>query len=108
MSRSVFCVACLSKCCLHIQQNHDTMLTPREMSILCILVRPEHSGGKQIAHALGITEGTLRVYMGNVYRKLGWAGGSARKLVLWSIAHREQLGIELPTREQFLPVARKD
>jgi hypothetical protein len=60
---------------------------------------------KEMAFHLGITLGTIKVYMSRIYNKLGWPGGTLRQLTLWCIAHREQLGIALPTAEQFPQVS---
>jgi hypothetical protein len=57
-----------------------------------------------MAHSLGITCGTFKVYMTRIQVKLGWVGASQRVLALWAIAHREHLGIELPNAAQFPPV----
>ncbi len=49
---------------------------------------------KQIAAALGLTEGTVKVYMGKIYQRLGFSrelNGRAL-LVRWWIEHRENKG----------------
>ena len=76
-------------------------LTPRELSVLRALVDPQLSAAKNIAFSLGISVGMVKLYVFRIGTKLGWGGGSQRVLALWAIAHREQLGIELPTAAQF-------
>jgi hypothetical protein len=36
----IFCVRCGGNSCLHIQQSHATVLTPREVSILRAIADP--------------------------------------------------------------------
>ena len=98
---AVFCLTCGSNCCLHLQQNRSMMLTPREISIVRALLNPQITVMKEMAFGLGITANTLKLYMCKIYQKLGWPGGSVRMLTLWAIAHYEQLGVSLPTQEQF-------
>jgi DNA-binding NarL/FixJ family response regulator len=103
---AVFCLRCGSNCCLHIQRSHDSLLTPREVQILRALCDPNAGCRKEIAFNLGITHGTLKVYLSHIYRKLEWDTKSSVNvghLVLFAIANREQLGIPLPTPEQFQP-----
>ena len=96
-----FCLACGSDCCTHIQESHKYMLTPREVEILQALCNPNAGRIQDIAFTLGLSHGTLKVYIRHIYGKLGWYGASLYKLALWAIAHREQLGIPLPLPGQF-------
>lgn len=77
------------------------MLTPRELSIIRALCDPQAGCHKQMAFDLGITYGTLKVNLSRIYQKLGWEFGASDRLVLFALAHHEQLGIALPTPDQF-------
>lgn len=63
------------------------------------MVDPLLDGNAAIAYALHIAVGSLKVYQRRIYRK--WGVTCVRLLVLRAMAYREQLGIELPTPEQF-------
>jgi DNA-binding CsgD family transcriptional regulator len=93
----VFCLACGENCCLHMMGSRQFMLTRVQVKILQALARPDLRTYKEIAYELGITYGTVKVYVSKIYHKLGWPGGSDRELLLWAIAHRQKLGIELPS-----------
>lgn len=77
------------------------MLSPREVTILRRMADPTAGSLKEIAFSLGLSHGTLKVYQSHIYRKLQWEQGDPRRLALWAIAHRDKLGITLPTPEQF-------
>jgi DNA-binding NarL/FixJ family response regulator len=81
-------------------------LSPREVQILRACCSPDYQGQKQIADRLGITIGTIKIYYARLYRKLGWSvgEGSIRMLALYGIAHRQMLGIELPTEADFFGI----
>ena len=107
MGDGIFCLQCGASACLHLQESHRTLLTPREIAIIRALCNPAAGNHKQIAFDLGLTYGTLKLYLSHVYRKLGWRFGACDRLVLFAMAHREQLGIPLPTAEQFQGEARR-
>jgi DNA-binding NarL/FixJ family response regulator len=95
-----FCIPCSSMACAHINRT-PSHFTAREISMLRSLLDPMTPSGKQIAHNLGITEGTLKVYFVRMHKKLGWRGGSTRMLTLWVVAHAAELGVPLPTPDSF-------
>lgn len=105
MRKSVFCLECMSGSCHHMRAAKMRRLTLRDIQVLAALLDPSIDGYKQIGRRLGISEGTMKVYASHINEKIGayrWnAGGSQRLLMLWAIAHREQLGLDLPTPEQF-------
>jgi DNA-binding NarL/FixJ family response regulator len=78
-------------------------LTPRQKDLIRLLCDPNQDGYKRIAYSMGLSAGTVKVYMGQIFRRLGIAPGlgSSRQLVLWAIANRDELGIELPQRADF-------
>ena len=45
-----------------------SLLTPRELEVVCLVARELHN--KRIAEALGISEGTVKIHLHNVYKKL--------------------------------------
>ena len=51
---------------------------------------------KQVAEALGLTEGTVKVYMVQIYDRLGFSSklNGRAQLVRWWIEHRENKGAE--------------
>lgn len=60
--------------------------TPREMEI--IPMAAEGKTAPQIALALGIKTGTVKVYLNRVYGKLGFSGAGSRvKLANWVREH---------------------
>ncbi len=73
-------------------------LNPREKQIICAMCVQDLNTGKHMAFALHIPEGSFKIYVSRLYRKLGWASGSGshRMLALWGIAHRAELAIALP------------
>lgn len=73
----------------------------REMQLLHAVCTPDHKMHKEMARDAGMSEGVAKVYFRTIYRKLGWPYGSSRMLVLWAMAHREMLNIELPTAASF-------
>jgi len=79
-------------------------LTPRSRELLRLLCDPRVCGQKQIAHAMGVTTGTVKLYVQQIFRRLGLAPGqgSTRWLVLWAVAHRDELKIQLPAKGDFL------
>jgi len=66
--------------------------TPRELTILRAMLNQQYRTLKDMAYELGITPGTLKVYMSRIYDNLGWpGGGSSRLLVLWVMEHQHEL-----------------
>jgi DNA-binding NarL/FixJ family response regulator len=98
--RETFCIPCSSMACAHINGT-PSYFTKREISMLRSLLDPMTPTNKQIAHTLGIKEGTLKVYFVRLHKKLGWRSGSMRLLTLWVVAHAAELGAPLPTPESF-------
>lgn len=98
-----FCLPCSSTVCAHVHAQRNCRLTPRELSVVRSLLDPALPGIKHISEALGITEGTLGIYLRHIYDKLRWVGKlrSMRLLTLWAVAHAEELGITLPSAEMF-------
>lgn len=60
------CVLCLSRECWHAAP--DKILTPREIEICKLLALGRRNS--QIASALGISEGTVKVYNSDLFKKL--------------------------------------
>ncbi len=93
-----YCLECRRFGCDHFIKAGK--LTKRELDLLQTLIDPNGWSNKQIAFAMGISEGTIKVYMSKVFKKLGWHGtGSARKLIVWTFMNAEKLGIKLPKSE---------
>ena len=65
--------------------------TPRDLSILAVMPNPLLHGAKQMAFVLGITEGSLKVYLTRIYDKLGWRYGTVRLLTIWAMTHEHVL-----------------
>lgn len=82
-------------------ENPMPRLNSRELQIVRAVCVPDLKGVKEIAFDLGLSIGTVKVYTSRLYRKLGWTAGSMRMLVLWAMANREMLRVELPSAEQF-------
>lgn len=78
--------------------------TPMQIRVLRAVCRPEHHSVRDLARELGVTEGTMKVYASRLYDQLSMAKGSLRRLALYGIAHRELLGIKLPTQEDFYDI----
>ncbi len=78
-----------------------TSLTQTEVRICRAICVPDGRIPKQMATDFGLTHESMKVYLHRIYEKLGWSGaGSMRMLVLWSLAHRAELGIDLPGVEK--------
>lgn len=71
-------------------------LSPSQKRIIRAVCTQDQRSSKQMAFDLHLTEGTFRFYLSRIYGRLGWHYGSQRMLALWGLAHREELGIELP------------
>jgi DNA-binding NarL/FixJ family response regulator len=54
-------------------------LTRREWDVCMLVIYPN----KQIARLLGITEGTVKVHLHNIYTKLGVSNRTALVLTIW-------------------------
>lgn len=67
--------------------------TARDLSILAALPNPLLHAGKQMAFALGLTEGSLKVYLRRIYMKLGWHYGTVRLLTIWAMTHEHALPV---------------
>ncbi len=81
------------------------VLTPREVVVMRAICDPKYDGLNRMAYGLFVSEGSLKVYLSNLYQKLGWVKGSTRRLALFALAHREELGINMPTPEQYSKIA---
>jgi DNA-binding NarL/FixJ family response regulator len=60
--------------------NSDPQLSPREREILALVA--EGMPNKQIARRLGITEHTVKIHLGNVFRRIGV--GDRTSAALWA------------------------
>lgn len=77
-------------------------LTRREASILRALLDPQLDCVEAISRSLGLSPGSVKVYLGRIYKRMGlYSGGSIRVLTLWAVVHAEELGLALPTADQF-------
>jgi two-component system NarL family response regulator/two-component system nitrate/nitrite response regulator NarL len=65
-------------------------LTPRERQVVAALWKAGNSN-KHIARLLGITEGTVKVHLVNIFYKLGVT--SRTTLAALTIVHRDQFGL---------------
>jgi DNA-binding CsgD family transcriptional regulator len=97
----VFCLRCGSNCCEHLQRSRGFLLSPREVELLRTLCNPAYDGHAEMAHAMGLALGTFKVYVSHIYEKLEWKTGNALRLILWAMAYRKELGIQLPDKESF-------
>lgn len=66
-------------------------LTPREQDLIAALFRTDIDGSAQIAEALHISVGTVKVYLSRLYDKLGFPSGSQRLVVLWVMQNAPEL-----------------
>ena len=62
-------------------------LTPREREL--VLLATEGLSNKEIARRIGVTEGTVKIHLHNVYQKLGVTNRTA--MTALALTHREQL-----------------
>jgi DNA-binding NarL/FixJ family response regulator len=65
-------------------------LSPRDLQLARLVT--EGRLNKEISFALGITEGTVKVYMSNLYAKLGVSNRA--ELAAWAVRHEGQIGQE--------------
>lgn len=63
------------------------VLTPRERTIVALIARGQRN--RDIAAALGITEGTIKVYLHALYQKLGVENRT--ELAVLALKHRDEL-----------------
>jgi DNA-binding NarL/FixJ family response regulator len=63
-------------------------LTPRERQVVASLC--EGYCNKKIAQAFGITEGTVKVHLVNIFYKVGVTGGRMALMAL-AVTHKDQL-----------------
>jgi DNA-binding CsgD family transcriptional regulator len=70
--------------------NNGWRLTPRELVILRLLVNAPQSN-KRLARALGLTEGTIKVHMHNIFAKAGVHDRTALVALLLRSQHETQL-----------------
>lgn len=99
------CLKCFAEDCEHTSGRPGN-LTPRQYTILEASLDPRYWTAEDMASGLGLTKGTMKVYLSRLYDRLGWEGrGSTRQLALWAVAHASQLELTLPTPQDFEPVA---
>ena len=65
-----------------------TSLTPREKTIVSFIAQGQRN--RDIATSLGITEGTIKVYLHALYQKLGV--DNRTELAVLALKHRDELG----------------
>jgi DNA-binding NarL/FixJ family response regulator len=70
-------------------RSQEPQLSPREREILALVA--EGMPNKQIARRLGITEHTVKIHLGNVFRRIGV--GDRTSAALWA---RENLSADTP------------
>jgi two-component system, NarL family, nitrate/nitrite response regulator NarL len=76
----------LAKRQLHVARL-NAMLTARERDVM-LLVAQGHPN-KEVARRLAVTEGTIKIHLHNIYKKIGVANRTA--LAAFAIAHIEEL-----------------
>jgi two-component system nitrate/nitrite response regulator NarL len=72
-----------------LQVSHAPMLTPRERQLVVLLCRGHANG--QIARHLGVSEGTVKVHLHNIYGKLGVANRTS--CAAFVVTHWHRLGL---------------
>ena len=77
------CLACMTRTCEHVMPTATPHFSRREIQI----VRLMSCGlsNKELATAVGLNEGTVKVYLHNINRKLGLT--SRWELMLWAHNH---------------------
>lgn len=94
-----YCLKCEGFDCVHFDKP-PLHLTKRDLDLLQQLINPEGLVNKQIAFNLGLTEETVKTYLYNLNRKLGWGcTGSSRRLAIWAFMNGEKLGLKIPKVE---------
>ncbi len=69
------------------------------MSILEALINPDLASGKEMAFHLGITIGTLKVYLNRLHDKLPWCRHCTRLMAVWVMHEAANLGITVPNMQ---------
>jgi DNA-binding CsgD family transcriptional regulator len=67
-------------------------LTPRELQLAQLVSRGQQN--KEIAHVLGIREGTVKVYLSNLFAKMGLFNRA--DLSAWAVRHDTEIGLAIP------------
>ena len=82
---------------MHLEKLDSTIgLTARERDLAALVVKGWSN--KQAAHDLGITEGTVKVHLHNIFQKLGVPNRTA----LTTLVHRRQTLLQEPPRRSGL------
>lgn len=77
-------------------------LTPRDLSIIQAVLDPQLDCAEALSRHLHLTPASVKVYLSRMYKRMGfYGGGSIRVLTLWAVVHAEELGLALPTADQF-------
>ena len=90
-----FCIPCLSRLCRHVMPEKTPTLAPREIEVLQLVAHG--LANKEIGFYVSkqhLSEGTVKVYLARIFRKLGVS--SRTEAVVWLFSHRELLGDLLP------------
>ena len=91
------CLQCAARDCEHIT-HPPVFLTRQETHLLRVLTKG--SSNKEIAHAIQLGEGTVKIYMMHIFRKLNL--NNRLEAALWAIAH-----LDLVTEEAAVPQSRQ-
>jgi DNA-binding NarL/FixJ family response regulator len=75
-----------------------TNLSPREREIVQVLVERQCSN-KHLARTLGLTEGTIKLHLHNIYTKLGIM--SRAQLIVLAITAREAMARNYPSGREL-------
>lgn len=73
-----------------MQQEHSEKpihLSPREIQLAALVSRGQQN--KEIAYALGLTPGTVKVYLHHLFPKLGISNRA--ELAVWAVRHENEL-----------------
>lgn len=87
-----FCLQCLTFACEHSRlesRYRPPALSHRELQVVRLLVKSSPLN-KEIAFQLGLSEGTVKIYMMNMTKKLRAAGypvTNRTALAAWALAH---------------------
>ena len=85
--RPGLCMYCLSRTCVHVVGPQRAHLTPRQVDIARLL--SEGLANKQIAAELGLTEGSVKVYVSRLFVALRL--DSRLRVALWARDHAAAL-----------------
>ncbi len=97
----IYCLDCGGNSCTHVQRSRRRILTHRQLTVLHQLLDGRGLSNKEIAYNLGITEGSVKVYLKHITDKLRWVHCSSGRLRLWAMIHAESLGLTVPTIKDF-------